>query len=387
MPSYVSVPIETDPDALAELAFDYMESVTGGLWTPADGNLDVWILIACANMAAELRDVASDVPTTIFRYLGSQIFGIVPDSGVAALGTTTWTMRDSTGYPIPAGTVVGLRDANGDLVYFEVTERVDVAPGQTVAAGVQINALDETAAANGLTGPNVELIDELDYVASVVLAAATSGGADEEDDDAYLDRLTRNMRLLAPRPIVADDFAMMARNITGVYRAVAIDNYNPADGTTNNERMVAVAGIDANGAALSALVKSAVQIYLSGNREANFIVNVIDPNFNVIDVTVVLDAFPQYDKTDVQARVTSAIQDFLNPINWGSTDSGDVADWTNQTTINEYDISTAIKNTQGVKQITSLTFRKPPAAFASTSIALTGVAPLPQAGTLSVTVN
>lgn len=383
MPSYVNIPIETDPDAIVELAFDKMEELSGGLWTPADGNLDVWILIACAHMAAEARDLASDVPTTIFRYLGSQIFGIQPLLGTNAVGTTTWVMRDGAGYIVPGGTVVGIRNADGDLVYFETISDAQVVGSTTTVVGVEIASIEETASANSLTGPTVELIDSLDYVAGITLTVATHGGEDDEDDDAYIDRLTRNMALLAPRPILPDDFAQMARNIAGVYRAVAIDGYNPVDGTFNNERMVAVTGIDSSGAAISALVKTAVGLYLEANREFNFVVNMIDPTFNDIDVTWAATAYPQYDSNDVRTRGNQALKDYLNALAWGLLDSGDALDWINQTIIEEYELATVLNNVQGLNRVTGLTFAKTGNVLAQAPVNLTGVVPLPRAGAIN----
>jgi hypothetical protein len=55
----------------------------------------------------------------------------------------------------------------------------------------------------------------------------TAGGIDAEPDDVYLSRLTDELTLLAPRPILPVDFAIMARDVTGVTRATALDGYDP----------------------------------------------------------------------------------------------------------------------------------------------------------------
>ena len=51
MAEYLDVPIETDPDALAEDAFDYISDQVPG-WEPNAGNLEVWLIEALARMSA-----------------------------------------------------------------------------------------------------------------------------------------------------------------------------------------------------------------------------------------------------------------------------------------------------------------------------------------------
>jgi hypothetical protein len=76
------------------------------------------------------------------------------------------------------------------------------------------------------------MLDVIDGVETVTMAAAATGGTDEEEADDYLDRLADALSILAPRPILPQDFATLARQIPGVGRAVALDLYQP--GTNDN---------------------------------------------------------------------------------------------------------------------------------------------------------
>ena len=71
-----------------------------------------------------------------------------------------------------------------------------------------------------------ELVTAIDGVDLITVTTA-QGGQDPEDDDAYLDRVTILLQLLAPRPILPDDHALLAIQIPGVGRASAIDLYIP----------------------------------------------------------------------------------------------------------------------------------------------------------------
>jgi hypothetical protein len=70
-----------------------------------------------------------------------------------------------------------------------------------------------------------------------VTVTAASGGVDAEDDPTFLNRLTEEFRLSAPRPIVAgsqtsynpdvDDFAAFAKRDPAVTTAISFDLYQP----------------------------------------------------------------------------------------------------------------------------------------------------------------
>jgi hypothetical protein len=223
---YIEIPIETDPEALAQEAFDYVQANIAG-WVPNDANLETIIIEACARMIAEARDVAGAVPNDIFRYFG-KLVGILPQEASYAAATSTWNMIDTAGYTIPADTQVGIRTTGDTLVPFRTVEDVVIAPASNQATGVIIEALEPGEDSSGLVSTlPLELIDTLDFVDSIDLTSDTTGGVDAETDDSYLNRLTARLQMLTDTPILPRDFAVMAQDIAGVARATAIDNYNP----------------------------------------------------------------------------------------------------------------------------------------------------------------
>jgi hypothetical protein len=224
--SFVSVDFVADADTLADDAVDYLRAAMPG-WEPADGNLEVWILQAVARQVAELTAVAADVPAAIFRQFGTQLVGLAPQAGARATLTSFWTARDNLGYTIPAGTQVAYRVTGDDLIVFEVVGDTVITPGATTLSGVALQATDVGTAWNAVPIGPLELVDALSWVESVAASTVSAGGLDAETDDAYLDRLADDLRLLTPRPILPDDFSTLARNVTGVYRALAINGYDP----------------------------------------------------------------------------------------------------------------------------------------------------------------
>jgi hypothetical protein len=383
MTNYVELPIETDTGVLTQEAFDYLQTRIPG-WLPSEGNLDVWMLEAFAQIAAEVRDVASDVPVSIFKYFGQNIILLPPIQATSAQLLSTWQVRDAIGYTIPQGAQVGVRGTDGTIEAFFVQAPVTIPPGSTATAngGVVLVASDPGVGLSGYTPPTgaLTMIDNLEYVSGVQAYGAVGGGVEAESDDSYISRLSAELQLLTPRPIIPSDFAVLATSIAGVDRALGIDGYNPADQSSGNARMVAVAVIDSAGNNLASGVKAQVDALLQGMREVSFIVNVVDPTRTAVNVTATVKVVTGMDTQDVDDRVTAAVTAYLQPYNWGLPLMGDTPPWVQQATVRYLDIANIILGTQGVWYIVSMTLNG-----GTSDVGLSGVAPLTTPGTIAIT--
>ena len=223
---YIEVPIETSPDELAADAFDFIQARIPG-WVPNDGNLETIVTEALSFMTAESRDVASAVPTDIFRYFG-KIVNILPQDESFATGVISITVVDTAGYTIPAGTQVGIQTTGNEVLPFEIVSDVVIPTGSSTATGITIQAMEAGTDSSGLADTlTVVLLDTLAYVSSLDLTTGTSGGEDAETTDEYINRLSARLSLMTQHPILANDFAVFAQDIDGVARATALDGYNP----------------------------------------------------------------------------------------------------------------------------------------------------------------
>lgn len=371
-----------DPDDITADAIAFLQQQFPD-WEPSDGNLEVWQIMALARIVSTATQVAGTVPLEIFKYFGQSVVGLQPIGALYATTTSTWTMTDDAGYTIPAGTNVGFQISGDVTIPFATVDDVIVPPGSltTDPGGVIIQALDAGIAQNGLGPDGLVLIDALSFVDSITAVSATTGGLDGETDYQYASRLIDELQLAAPTPILGKDFGVMARNVPSVFRAVGIDNYNPADGTTDNERMVAVAAIDEQGTAASADVKTAIAAYLEGLRETNFIVNVFDPTYTVIDVVFTFVPYPGYDPDSVKQAAVNAIAALLNPATWGVDPGDDIgSSWTNTTILRYNSVVGALLAVDGLRWVDSLTLNG-----ASADVALNGTVTLPMAGTITGT--
>lgn len=395
--SFVQLDVHVDQAGQLQDFYDFMAEHFPG-WTPAAGNLETVLAEGLAALAAQTLDLAVDVPDEIFMQFGKTIVNLPPLEAAQATADSTWTTIDDAGYTIPAGTQVAIPDAAGQNYAFETTEDVAIPAGVTSTGGgaVHLVSILEGADANALPG-QPELIDGLDFVDTISLVSPPVGGSDAEDPVDYRDRLARELQLLAPRPILPDDFAILVRdNVSGVGRAVAIDGYDPSDPGaydpndpgTWKERMVAVAVVDADGVAVASGVKSAADTYLQDKREVNFVVNIIDPDYTEIDVTYQAKAYPTFDTVALRDAVNQALTDYLDPANWGLPTTGDdPGEWLNVDKVRYLEVAEVINRTDGVDYIESLTIGIHAGAMGTADLDLTGVAPLTQPGTITGTVD
>jgi len=381
---YIALPVTTDPDKLAADALAYLALQQPG-WVAREGHLEVWMIRAFARMCAETATVAAQVPLAIFQYFGNRLLGLPAEQGAAAGMNSTWTLNDTAGHLIPAGTTVAYSISARQTMLFQTVADYTVPAGQSVtpAGAIALQAVLPGTQGNGLAPAALSLVDALAFVVSVQSTTTSAGGADTETQSDYLDRLSDELRLLAPRPILPADFAALARNVPGVTRAAALDGYNPADSSYNNARMVAVGVVDANGNALSSSVKAAVTTALQAQREINFVVNVMDPTYSTVKVTASLVCAPGYDPDGVTAAAVAALQAYLSPANWGGPNLA----WTNTTVVRYLTVGGILDDIPGVRYVASLTIGIGAGAMSAADATLAGPIPLPQPGAINITTS
>jgi Baseplate J-like protein len=385
--TYIDVPIETEPVDLADEAYAYIEEKVPG-WEASPGNLEAWLIESLSQIAGELRALTALVPESIFAYYGDSVLGLPPYTATQATGSTTWVAIDSAGYTVDAGTMVAITPpASLDSYAFEVVTAFTIPNGQTTAVTVEVRAIEAGAASSDITGA-VELLDQLDFIDSVTLNAPTTGGEDAETPEDYLNRLSDLLTLLAPRPILPQDFSLLVqRTIPEIARATAIDLYNASTQTGNQARCVTVVIVDENGDPCSASVKNQALATLQSAREVNFLVFVADPTYTSIDVSFSVSSYPGYVTSDVVTRVTQAITDYLSPQNWGVPPYGDTSgrSWINDTTVRYLELAQIVNDVDGVHYVISLTFAKAGQTKGTADVVMTGIAPMPRPGAISGT--
>jgi hypothetical protein len=311
---YITPDVVSDQEQIQEQVFNDLALKAPG-WEAHDGNLEVWLTEAWSESASEIRALARDVPATIFTTYGNDVLGIAPGLALAAVGTATFTAMDNKGYTLEAGTQFALPRSGDDLVAYAVDQEYVIPVGESQTPPVSFTAVLTGADGNGLIGEG-EMLDPVVWVDTVTVTEPTSKGADAETPDIYLDRLSVLMRMIALRPVLPVDFAILALQVPTVVRAISMNLYNPADGTWTNPRMVTLILAGVEGYPLPADVKDAVKLMLENLREVNWIVNYTDPSYVPIDVTYEVMAFAGQDSDTVKAACDEALTHYLLPINY-----------------------------------------------------------------------
>lgn len=388
MSGYIEIPIEINAGALIDEVFAELAAEIEG-WTPADGNFETFLIRAIVyRLIQPLAQLAADVPAEIFDRWGEEIVELKRQEATAATVTSTWTLTDTDGHTIPAGTEVGLRGVNGQARGFRVALDVEVPNGsdETAAGEVILEAIEAGIDSNELSeAPSLETALGFVEEGGIVVVGKSSNGTDAEAPLEYLSRLRDTMKTLSPRPVIASDVEILARNVTGIGRATAIDNYNADTEEDEQEKATTVAVTDNAGGVVAAGIKEALEAELEAMREANFEFFVVDADYNEIDVVAKVVEQEGFDHATVVATAKAAIEDWLDPALHGQQPPGDETSWVNETIKRYQDLVTVVNNVEGLDHYTELKFAKKGGTKEEKDVTMTGVAPLPKPATITVT--
>jgi hypothetical protein len=230
---YQTYPVESDGAAIALDAHAFLVDRWPD-YVPSPANFDSGTIDAHARMIAELRDVAASVPDDIFVRVGELANVLVTEAAPATV-TGTVTAKDTLGYTLEAGTVLGLR-ATGDVLHlFAADEDVTIPAASATSAEFTLTATENGAGPNGLGGVSVAMVvadRTVPWLLSAQTATTATGGQDQELLSDFLTRLRRAFRRMSPRLILPQDYTDYALDDPAVARAYTIDRYLPG----TNER-------------------------------------------------------------------------------------------------------------------------------------------------------
>jgi hypothetical protein len=247
---YVDADVAPEAEELLDDAVTYIQDNGFPDWGTDTSDFTYILLSAIAQMVAVIASIAGVVPEAIFRWFGT-LAGVPPEEATQASTTVTITVKDNQGYTIEDGTTFGLVSGGDDAIPFQLVGDLVIPPGSVAGDGLIVASV---AGADGSGLDTVDLTkgDAIAFITSVVPDGPTQGGQDDEDNDAYLNRLSRRLQLMAPRPILPPDFAELVReDIPGIFRAVGLNGYNPTTNTWNNARCVSVAAMSDDGTNLA----------------------------------------------------------------------------------------------------------------------------------------
>jgi uncharacterized phage protein gp47/JayE len=386
---FVEAIVDNDALELEQEIIEALEARFEG-WEPAEGNLEIWLIKAFARIASTTREQVARISKEAFKRFGESVVNVPPIHAAAATVSSTWTMTGSVGYTIPAGTLVTIAAAGDEAFGFRTIADVTVeaTKSATAVGEVVLRAVEPGEAANGLDA-DPSLSDSLAFVSKIELDGVSSGGVDAEDEDAYLDRLTETLQLLSLSLVVPRDFEIDARAVAGVARALCLPAYDGDAELDEQPLCVTVVAVDENGQALGAPAKEELQARQAAKVPSGVNNFVLDPTYTSIDVEAEVEVLPGNDPASVTAAVTTRLQAYLSPANWGLPSSfGDLsnsAGWVLVTSVYRNELISEIDKVPGVGRVVVLALAKTGDVLkVQESVALSGVAPLTEAGDIEV---
>lgn len=338
-----------------------------------------------SSVADQMVETGAMIAQEIFDVLGTDVLpgievallerdGFVYVTASSARATLTVTADTIGPHTLAAGETVR---AGG--IDWALSAPLTVLPGATSGTG-EVVAVDPGAAPNSITTAAAVTNTTTSWVEAASLTL-TQTGTDTETADQYLQRGRKLRRISSPQLILPQDYAdYIEIFVTGVARAAVYDGYNPADGSTGNERMNAVCAINAQGEPVGSVISAAAKAAMQARRESSFKVNMVDPTYTTVSSAFSFTTMPGYSPADVGQRARDAVRDELSPARHGLPRTNDEPLWRRVTTIYRRELETVAQLVDGLDRITDFTLNG-----GSADVTLAGAFPLPRPGTITAT--
>jgi len=351
MAGYLEYPVNRDPNYWTARILDLIAQKIPG-WTPGgEGTLEVALAEAVGQVMAELMATVGDVPAAVLRAFGTSLFGVAYRPGSAAQITARVTST-TQGATIPAGFTVTGRTVDGVAVAFALPADSKLA-ANAYSKTVTFTARDIGAVGNGVPVGPLTIATSTPTILSVVAETLPSaGGSDPETDAEYQGRLSGTLGLYNRTAVRGEDFAVLAADVPGVHRALALDLYDPDTGATDAARTVTVVPVDVDGYPVPDDVAQAVSDLLESTREVNFVVKTMEPTY--VQVQFTATALPGADPAQVEAAVVERAYAVLDPGAWAGGAEEPPA-WRDDRTVYYLDFAAELDRVDGVSRVTSLT--------------------------------
>lgn len=169
----------------------------------------------------------------------------------------------------------------------------------------------------------------------------------------------------------------------GAGTAVVAVTQAGAAGQEDQDLVVSVYPIDDAGEPVSAGAKTSLAARYAGRVIVNTEVYIGDPTYTPVDVALTVAAGEGVSHSDLEDRVAAAIAgEGLNPATYGLPLLGVRTTWKNRPVVRQYEIAAIAQRVEGVDDVTSAVLLD----GADADLTLPGAAPLPRAGTITITV-
>lgn len=309
------------------------------------------------------------LPSRVVDHLMT-LYGLERYPGYRAEGKVRVTVNPTaTEVRLPAGTVLRhyLASSN-ELREYRTMEDLLILPAESITGEVRVEATTVGTEHNGLpAGATLDPVDAYFIdIDGFEISESPRGGEGPESNESWWERSRAQLERQVSTLVVPDQFRSAALTRGEVNRAYVLDLYNPAAPTVEAPGHVTLAVTDSEGLPLTPRERPDLEAWLQDQAMASLQVHVIDANYTTINPTVVVEAAPGATLSIVETAVRDQLARWLSPTTW---------DWWPE--ITPYDYVAALDDVAGVARVITVPAK----------VTLTGKAPLPKLGTVTVTVN
>ena len=309
------------------------------------------------------------LPSRVVDHLMT-LYGLERYPGYRAEGKVRVTVNPTAAeVRLPSGTVLRhyLASSN-ELREYRTVEDLLILPAESITGEVRVEATTVGTEHNGLpVGASLDAVDA--YFIDVdrfEISETPRGGEGPESNESWWERSRAQLERQVSTLVVPDQFRSAALTRGEVNRAYVLDLYNPAAPTVEAPGHVTLAVTDSEGLPLTPRERTDLEAWLQDQAMASLQVHVIDATYTTINPTVVVEATPGATLSVVEAAVREQLARWLSPTTW---------EWWPE--ITPYDYVSALDDVAGVARVITV----------PSKVTLTGKAPLPKLGTVTVTVN
>ena len=356
---YVDLSIyDTDAETILNDIISYARGVLPQ-WSPLAGEVEVVLAEAIAASSANMASYINRLPNATSEIL-MRLFGVTRSDGTAATGVVQFTMVDTSGYTVPAGTSIAYVAVNSVAYVYKTTSDLTVPNGNDTGSVTVEAVAVGTGYNSATTSSNLSMLSNNRFVSSVVFTTAPSGGANPETDQDFFDRAS-NLFTTYSSALVQDSQiqAFVLSNFpTVAYRVRSFDQRRyrdrdiSADSYTSHPGYVllAVGSQNASQSDYSDITVSpsglaSVRSSVESKLPTGVVLDIMSAEVVSVEVSANVVAAQGYDTGVVEASVRKALNDYLDPNVW---------DWSKQYVRNN-ELIALIDGVEGVDYVRTVT--------------------------------
>jgi hypothetical protein len=312
---------DEEPKSIYDAAVEYAQTSLPE-FTPRVGTIENAILESVAYATSSLAVAINRLPDGLMEGI-LVLMGFARLEATPAAGTITFTLSDSTGRTVTAGTIVSydVFDSEGALTQylFETTDDLEIPSGSDTGT-IGVASVDSASFPIIPVGATLTLVSTTPFVLDVVLTSLVSLGTDSETDQEYFARGRAYLASLSTGLVTRSQLVnYLSINYPTLGRVSVYDLTNSTlveFSDPDAPGYVTIFVCDSAGDPYGSTQKTAILDDIKSRTVAGLGVSVVDMKTEEMSVTVAVEALDAYSTAAVAVSVSAAVESYLSVAGW-----------------------------------------------------------------------